>query len=217
MFRTCAVLLLVFVTSAVSAQASTQEQRKPARETWNQVFTESATREWQPNKFLAERIRGRKPGRALDIGMGEGRNAIYLASLGWEVTGLDISDVAIKQAQARASQRGMKIETVLGDVDTFDYGQQKWDLVIGMYMHAMITRNANKIVDSLKPGGSIIIEGFHRDLGRESVQGGAFGYTNNELPRAFDALRVVFYEDTRAGADWNQGQESPIVRFEAVK
>jgi hypothetical protein len=50
------------------------------------------------------------------------------------------------------------------------------NLVVGMYMHGVITRNAAKIVDALKPGGVLVVEGFHRDLNRVGVQGGPMGY-----------------------------------------
>jgi SAM-dependent methyltransferase len=167
---------------------------------------------------LAEVIKGRKPGKALDIGMGEGRNALFLAREGWEVTGFDISDVGIQLAQETARKRGLKLATFVEDADRFDYGKLRWDLVVGMYMHAVITRNAESIIEVLKPGGVLVVEGFHRDFNRRGVQGAYFGYHSNELLKAFDRLRVLYYEDTIAPADWERsGQEAPIVRFLAVK
>jgi SAM-dependent methyltransferase len=211
-----AIIVIIFalgLTDLVQAQ----EQRQP-REVWNEVFTNRQGREFPHNKFLAEMIRGRKPGKALDIGIGEGRNALFLASQGWEVTGFDISDVGVQLAQEAAQKRGLKLEALVEDVDRFDYGKRRWDLVVGMYMHAMITRNAAKIIDSLKPGGVIVVEGFHRDLNRQGLQGGSIGYGSNELLRAFDRLRVLHYEDTVGPADWERsGREAPIVRFIGVR
>jgi hypothetical protein len=81
-------------------------------------------------------------------------------------------------------------------------------------MHGLITQNTNKIIDSLKPGGIIVIEGFYRDINQETLTGGSLGYQTNELLKAFDRLRVLYYEDTIATADWGRGQpKSPIVRF----
>jgi hypothetical protein len=89
---------------------------------------------------------------------------------------------------------------------------------VGMYMHAVITRNAEKIMESLKPGGLLVVEGFYRDLNRRGVQGEYFGYQSNELLKAFERLRVLYYEDTITAADWEpSGQEAPIVRFLAVR
>lgn len=185
---------------------------------WNDVFTQRQGREFPHNKFLAETIKGRKPGKALDIGMGEGRNALFLAATGWEVTGFDISDVGVRLAREAALKRGLKLEAFVDDVDRFDYGRQRWDLVVGMYMHGLITRNAVKIIDSLRPAGIIVVEGFHRDLNRPGLQGGKIGYGSNELLRAFDRLRVLHYGDTVGPADWDRsGQEAPVVRFIAVR
>jgi SAM-dependent methyltransferase len=209
--------IITVIALCLAGLVQAQEQRQP-REVWNEVFTQRQGREFPHNKFLAETIRGRKPGRALDIGMGEGRNALFLATQGWEVTGFDISDVGVKLAQEAAQKRGVKLEAFVEDADHFDYGKQRWDLVVGMYMHAVITRNAEKISDSLKPGGILVVEGFHRDLNRLGVQGDYVGYQSNELLKAFDRLRVLYYEDTIAAADWERsGQEAPIVRFIAVR
>lgn len=210
-----AILVIVLcLTGLVQAQ----EQRRPPRDVWNEVFTKRQGREFSHNHFLAERIKGRKPGKALDIGIGEGRNALFLATQGWEVTGFDISDVGVKLAQEAAQKKGLQLEAFVEDADRFDYGKQRWDLVVGMYMHAVITRNAEKIIEALKPGGILVVEGFHRDLNRRGVQGEFFGYQSNELLEAFARLRVLYYEDTIAAADWERsGQEMPIVRFFAVR
>jgi hypothetical protein len=112
----------------------------------------------------------------------------------------------------------LKLEALVEDVERFEYGKQRWDLVVGMYTHSMITRNAAKIIDSLKPRGILAIEGFHRDLNRQGLQGGYIGYRSNELLRAFDFLRGLHYGDTVGLADWERsGQEAPIVRFVATK
>jgi 2-polyprenyl-3-methyl-5-hydroxy-6-metoxy-1,4-benzoquinol methylase len=212
--RKAIIVIVLCLVGLVQAQA----QRRPPREVWNEVYTKRQGRVFPHNKFLAERIKGRKPGTALDIGIGEGRNALFLATQGWEVTGFDISDVAVKLAQEAAQQRGVRLEAFVEDADRFDYGRQRWDLVVGMYMHAVVTRNAETIMESLKPGGLLVVEGFHRDLNRRGVQGEYFGYQSNELLKAFERLRVLYYEDTITAADWEpSGQEAPIVRFLAVR
>ena len=125
----------------------------------------------------------------------------------------------MKQAREEAVKRGMKIDARVGDVDKFDYGKARWDLVVGMYMHEYLTRNAAKIVDSLKPGGLLVIEGIHRDIGRNNLQGERYGYRTNELPKLFGALRIRHYEDTVAQADWDRsgGKPVPLVRLLATR
>jgi SAM-dependent methyltransferase len=209
--------VIIIVVALCLTGFETQAQRPP-REAWNEVFTKREGRAFPHNKFLAETIRGRQPGTALDIGMGEGRNALFLAAQGWDVTGFDISDVAVRLSREAAQRRGLTLKTLIDDADRFDYGRQRWDLVVGMYMHAVITRNADKIVESLKLGGIIVVEGFHRDLNRPGLQGGTIGYRTNELLRAFDRLRVLRYQHTVGAADWEPaGQDAPVVRFVAVR
>jgi SAM-dependent methyltransferase len=216
MVRRTVIVLTLCVSALLQAQA--QEQQPPPRDLWNEVFAKRQGREFPHNQFLAEAIKGRQPGKALDIGMGEGRNALYLAGQGWEVTGFDISDVGVRMARDEAKKKGLKLEAIVDDVDRFDYGTDRWDLVIGMYMHGLITRNAGKIVASLKPGGMLVIEGFHRDINTKTVEGGSLGYETNELLKGFERLRVLYYEDTVAPADWSRGQpRSPIVRLLARK
>lgn len=195
--------------------AAQEDDVERVRETWNEVFERSKARgwEWQANEFLAEVVAGLHPGTALDVGIGQGRNSLFLAEQGWRVTGFDLSDEAVAQARAQAEEAGLELTAVQGDVNTFDYGVARWDLVVGMYMHDLVSDQAEAIVRSLKPGGLLVIEAFHRDLHRESVQGGYFGHSSNELLRAFDALRVLHYEDRTAISDWGRGGRNPIVRF----
>ena len=196
-----------------------QDRKKSAEQVWNELFAKRGDKYHQFNKFLAESVRGMQPGKALDIGMGQGRNSLFLAALGWEVTGFDISEVGVKQTRAEAARRGLKIDARVGDVDKFDYGKERWDLVVGMYMHEYLGRNAGKVVASLKPGGLLIVEGIHRDIGKNNLQGEQYGYRNNELLKLFGALRIRFYTDTVAEADWDRsgGKPVPVVRLLAVK
>ena len=199
--------------------AFAQAPRKSADQVWNDLYSKREGKEHQFNKFLAQTVKGRKPGTALDIGMGQGRNSLFLAALGWQVTGFDISEVGVKQAQAEAAKRGLKIDAKVGDVDKFDYGKARWDLVLGLYMHEYLARNAGKVVASLKPGGLLVVEAIHRDIGKNDMRGERYGYRDNELLKLFGALRVRHYEDTVAQADWDRsgGKPVPVVRLLADK
>ena len=211
--------MIVVIALCLPGLLQAQDRRKSAEQVWNELFAKREGREHQFNKFLAETVKGRQPGKALDIGMGQGRNALFLAALGWEVTGFDISEVGVGQARAEAAKRGLKLDARVGDVDKFNYGRERWDLVVGMYMHEYLTRNAAKVVASLKPGGILVVEGIHRDIDKNNLQGERYGYTSNELPKIFNRLRVRYYEDTVAQADWDRsrGKPVPVVRLLAVK
>jgi SAM-dependent methyltransferase len=199
--------------------AQAQESKRSSEEAWNDLYAKRDGVEHRFNKFLAETVKDRKPGKALDIGMGQGRNSLFLAALGWDVTGFDISEVGVKQALAEAQKRGLKLNAAVGDVDKFDYGKDRWDLVLGMYMHEYLTRNAGKVMASLKPGGILLVEGIHRDVDKNNLQGERYGHRSNELPKVFGKLRVLHYEDITAPGDWERsgGKAIPIVRLLALK
>lgn len=185
---------------------------------WDGVYAKVSPGTFEPNAFLARMVADRAPGSALDIGIGEGRNAFFLASRGWEVTGFDASAAGIKLTLAEADKRRLKLTALVGDVDSFDYGRAQWDLVAGLYMHEMVTRNAAKIVASLKPGGVVVVEGMQYGAMGTGVGGAAYGYRPNELLRAFDGLRVVFYEEAMAPPYWMPRNPAvPIVRFAATR
>lgn len=194
-------------------------QKKSAEQVWNELYAQREGKEHQFNRFLAESVKGRTPGKALDIGMGQGRNALFLAALGWEVTGFDISEVAIRQAREAAEKRGLRIDARVDDVDKFDYGKERYDLIVGMYMHEYLNRNAAKVVAALKPGGLLVVEGIQRDINKASLLGEKYGYFPNELPRLFASLRVRYYEDTVDKSDWDRsgGRPVPLVRMLATK
>jgi SAM-dependent methyltransferase len=210
---------VVGVLVIVAVMASAGEARRLQSQTvWDGVYAKVAPGTFGHNQFLARIMMGRRAGRALDIGIGEGRNAFFLASQGWDVTGFDTSATGIKATLAEADIRHVKVTAVVGDVDTFDYGREQWDLVAGLYMHEMITRNAAKIAASLKPGGVVVVEGMQYGAMGTGVGGAAYGHRPNELLRAFEGLRVVFYEEAMAPPYWMpQSPAVPIVRFAAVR
>ncbi|HWD99025.1 MAG TPA: class I SAM-dependent methyltransferase, partial [Bryobacteraceae bacterium] len=172
-----------------------------------------------PSRLLVEAVRGRKPGSAVDLGMGQGRNAIWLAQQGWQTTGVDLSDVAVGQASARAHQSGLNLTAIIDSLDHFDMGRSRWDLIALFYMHAWYngTRplSTRRIVQSLKPGGLLVIEGFAGHDGLKGKDG--FMFQRDELPRDFSGLKVLRYEDVETEADWSPGHKSHIIRFVAEK
>src|SRR5580658_5345379 len=92
------------------------------------IFTE------QPNALLVSAIQGRKPGRALDFGMGQGRNAVFLAQQGWDVTGFDPAEEAVRIAKQNAARVGVKIRAIVARDDQFDFGVAQWDLIVVTYV-----------------------------------------------------------------------------------
>src|SRR5262245_49495128 len=93
-------------------------------ERWNQILTSPKPAfNTQPNAFLVRMVQGRKPGRALDVGMGQGRNAIFLATQGWSVTGFDPAERAVAVATQEAKVRGVTLTTEIVGSEKFDFGR----------------------------------------------------------------------------------------------
>src|ERR1700730_7724341 len=143
------------------AQTPAVQQQK---ERWNKVFASSdATFTRQPNAFLLRSVQGKTPGTALEIGMGQGRNTVAMARLGWNVTGIDISDEGIRQALAEAKKQNVKIQAIVAGADKVKYGNNQYDLIYATFEHQIVTNNAAKIIPALKPGGAVVIEGYQED------------------------------------------------------
>ena len=114
----------------------------------------------EPNRFLVDEVEDLAPGRALDLGAGEGRNAIWLAGRGWDVTAVDFSAVALDKARRLAEAAGVDIRLLCADAtqavdDTFD-------LAVVLYLHLpaaerrVAYRNAARAVAA---GGTLLIVG----------------------------------------------------------
>ncbi len=179
-------------------------------ERWNRALTSNSPRiNWRPNGFLVEMVKGRKPGRALDVGMGQGRNALWLAQQGWDTTGYDPAEKAVALARETAAKAGVKVNTVIARDADFDMGVAKWDLILLSYVE--IRDNAARVIRALAPGGIVVAEYFHQDGGNAPG-----GFADNELVRLFEKLRVIRYEDTEAVADFGM-QQTRLVRLCAEK
>lgn len=171
---------------------------------WNRFYTiDKPSFNTEPNAFLVSVVEGRKPGRALDVGMGEGRNALYLAKLGWDVTGFDPADRAVALAQKRADVLKVKLRTVVALDTDFDFGRDQWDLVL--YSWVSPAGSAAKLPDALRPGGIVVVE-----AGRD-------WFRQNALRDMFKGLRIAHYEDRVAPSDFFNRREMPIVRLVAEK
>lgn len=117
-----------------------------------------------PNQALVELIEGITPARALDLGAGEGRNALWLASIGWQVTAVDISDVAIGRMQQFAREQGVEVSTVAGDMESYLSNCGKFDLVVMAYIqvpHESLRTLFAAASEAVVPGGHLFIVGHH--------------------------------------------------------
>ena len=173
---------------------------------FNNVYASSTpTFVTQPNALLVATVEGRKPGRALDIGMGQGRNSVFLALEGWDVTGFDVSDEGIAAARKNAERAGVKINAIRETDEAFDYGTGRWDLIVFMYEPFPVTSTVyvERLRKSLKTGGLIVLENFAPEetmLDWTATDPGA-------LLVAFKDFRLVYFHDTFAKPDFVTPQE----------
>jgi SAM-dependent methyltransferase len=212
-------MLLVLTLTAVGTfpllaqQAPPQSTPESERERWNRVFAMAPPNiRTDANQFLMQVAGNLKPGEAIDVGMGFGRNALYLAKAGWTVTGVDISDVGVEKARLQAEKEKLPLTAIRADALTFDYGRDRWDLIAVMYMGGIAIRLADRLTDALKPGGVLVIEHFLREKPEEKL-----GYTPGVLPKAFPRLEVLRYAEEDAAPDYAQQTKGRVVRFLARK
>jgi SAM-dependent methyltransferase len=153
------------------------------REFWDERYS-SADRLWsgRPNAQLVEQVAGLEPGDALDVGSGEGADAIWLAARGWTVTAVDISAVALERAAAHAAASGDevagRITWLHEDLLTWDPGRERFDLVSAQFMQLPSPERENlhaRLAAAVRPGGTLLIVGHHADdmhvnVGRPEAQ-----------------------------------------------
>ena len=182
---------------------------------WNRMLTSpTPTFNVQPNALLVSSIKGVRPGTALDYGMGQGRNAIYLAQQGWTVTGFDPAEQAVAAAQEQAHKLGVKLTTMAVGDDQFKFGKDQWDLIVLSYVGFRATMP--RIYESLKPGGLVVVEAYHRDSLKNSAIGAGVVFDTNELLKLFDRFRVLQYEDVQDKGDFGKAGNR-LVRLVAQK
>jgi SAM-dependent methyltransferase len=117
----------------------------------------------EPNDFLREQAHRIPGGRVLCLGEGEGRNSVYLAELGYEVVGVDRSQVGLDKAQALAQERGVFVETVFSSIEDFDLREGEWDGIVSIFFHLppeLRRRVHRAVVEGLAPGGILILEAY---------------------------------------------------------
>ncbi len=178
-------------------------------ELYDSVYTKPPEFNTAPNQLLVDAIRGVRPGRALDVGMGMGRNAVYLARTGWDVTGFDVSTVGVRQAEATARTEQLRLRAHIAADEEFDFGVSQWDLIAVIY--AIEKRSIHRIREALRPGGLLVVE-----AGINPDPAAAFGYTPGELLKLFDGFEVLKHEQVEGAYDWGP-ERIPLVRFVARK
>lgn len=165
-------------------------------EDWDAKF---ATSEFlftdRPNQSLAAEVDALPPGRTLDLGAGQGRNAVWLAERGWQVTAVDFSPVGLGRAEQLARAKGVDVDFVLADVREWR-PEASYDLVAVSYLQlpaAELRAVLATASAALAPGGTLLVIGHDRDnltRGYGGPQDPDVLFTVDEVTAALDGLRI---------------------------
>ncbi|HEY4408308.1 MAG TPA: class I SAM-dependent methyltransferase [Acidimicrobiia bacterium] len=162
---------------------------------WDTRYSERDGTMWsgRPNGRLVAEVAALTPGRVLDVGCGEGADAIWLARSGWVVTAVDISDVAVRRAREAAQQAGATVEWVCGDALQVPFPAHSFDLVSMQYPalpKAAGEAAIRRLLDTVRPGG-LLLAVYHDldDEHREHMK--ARGVDPADYIGADDLLRLL--------------------------
>ncbi len=165
----------------------------------------------KPVAFLKNNVHLLPKGKALDLAMGEGRNGVFLATQGFDVAGWDISEVGLKKAHKLAEAHGVKIETRVVDLETAQFENNSYDVILIMYY--MQRDLFPRIMDALKPGGMAVIETYNTDYLKYARFNKKYLLEPNELLGHFKDFKIIRYQ---AYDDGKEAYSSIIVQKRAT-
>jgi len=179
----------------------------------------------EANDFLRDHVRRLKKGRVLSLGSGEGRNEVFLAGQGFQVTALDASGIGLAKAKKLAVEKGTALTTLHTDLAGYAFAEQSWDSIISIFCHlppALRKTVHQGIIKGLKPGGVFLLEAYtplqlQYGTGGPSVK--EMLLTLKQLQQDFKGFYILYGEEkvrpVREGK-YHNGQAA-VVQFVARK
>lgn len=166
-------------------------------EIWNERYSGSDYVYGEnPNAYLKEQLATLSVGDILFVGEGEGRNAVYAASIGWNVSAYDISSEGKKKALQLASKHNVNIDYHVGDLQDLNYEREQFDVIAFIYTHFPgETRSMIHKVLSLylRPGGTVIMEAFSKKQIKNQIKSdGGGGPKNIDMLYSLEDIRSDF-------------------------
>jgi SAM-dependent methyltransferase len=159
------------------------------------------------------------PGRALDVGAGEGRNAVWLAERGWKVTAVDFSEVGIAKARRVAEARDVDVNWVLADLREYEPEAAVYDLAIVLYLHLPATDRRlvhRRVAQALRDGGTLLVVG-HDSTNLTNGHGGpqdpALLFSPGDIVGdvvGIDGLSVVRAERVKRSVSTESGEQTAV-------
>ena len=155
----------------------------------------------RPNDFLASHVRAIPPGPVLDLGSGEGRNAVFLAEQGYDVTAVDQSAVGLQKTERLAAERGVRVTTVQADLGEFVIRPDHWAGITSIFCHLPKTLRRSlypSVIRGLRSGGVFLMEAYTpAQIGR-----GTGGPSDPDWMMSIDRLK-----DEVVGLEWVVAEE----------
>ncbi|MDH3294359.1 MAG: class I SAM-dependent methyltransferase [Acidimicrobiia bacterium] len=165
---------------------------------WDERYGEGRLWSVEPNGLFAEVVNGfDRQGRAVDLACGEGRNALWLATQGWDVTAVDFSAVGVDRGRAYGAEHGIDVDWKVADLTTWDLGRRAWDLLAHVYLHwgpAEREPFLDGCAAAVAPGGHLVVIGHDRtniEHGHGGPQDPALLTTAEELRARFEAAGLT--------------------------
>lgn len=165
------------------------------RKRWDQRYRDGSYRARPDATELLQNWQARLPrGRALDLACGAGRNALYLAACGYEVDAVDIAPFALERARVKARERGLQVNWIEADLDTFEPAHEGYDLiVVARYVNRQLMP---RLTPALKPGGALLYEHHIRtEVEVDGPKDPDFRLAPDELRQQFAELDIRYYRE----------------------
>ncbi len=171
------------------------------RASWDERYGSGRYSSAAPHKLLEEIAGKLEPGQALDLACGTGRNSIFLAEIGWEVTAVDNSAVGVEIARNRAEQKGLKINFIVADLEKSEFAidDAAYDLICDFY-YLQLDLFA-RMKNGVRPGGMIVCTIHIRG---DCEEHWGFDLREGELQALFSDMEILHYHETEA-ADRDAG------------
>lgn len=171
-----------------------------AKSYWERYYAEKKFIDGKaPNSFLVDMFPRLQQGKVLDVAMGEGSNACYLAQKGFQVKGFDISTTAVERARSLSRDMNLDIDAQTADLDLYIMGLMEYDSIIMTYFKPNVTRYYSNIISALKQGGTLLVHSnTQQEMGEAIARDEAYRnhyFGSNELLKNLQGLKILFYQE----------------------